>query len=88
MSNRRFIILKPSQHLIIVAMFNFSSTNVRQFAEHYQKAPETVYPEELRQYFILLKCAKKVARKTATQAICAIKLLGGALPSRKDSRSQ
>ena len=47
---------------------------VRQLAEHFDKAPENVSPEELRQYFIFLKCDKKVARQTATQAICAIKL--------------
>ena len=38
------------------------------------RSPEGVSPEELRQYFIFLKCEKKVARQTATQAICAIKL--------------
>jgi len=43
-------------------------------AEHFGKAPEAVSPEELRQYFIFLKHDKKVARQTATQAICAIKL--------------
>jgi hypothetical protein len=47
---------------------------VRQLADHHHKAPEDVSPEELRQYFIFLKCEKKVARQTATQAICAIKL--------------
>jgi integrase/recombinase XerD len=47
---------------------------VRQLSEHYAKAPEDVTPEELRQYFIFLKCEKKAARQTATQAICAIKL--------------
>ena len=47
---------------------------VRQLADHFHKAPEDVTPEELRQYFIFLKCDKKVARQTATQAICGIKL--------------
>ena len=47
---------------------------VRQLADHHHKAPEDISPEELRQYFIFLKCEKKVARQTATQAICAIKL--------------
>jgi integrase/recombinase XerD len=47
---------------------------VRKLSEHFAKAPEDVSPEELRQYFIFLKCEKKVARQTATQAICAIKL--------------
>jgi site-specific recombinase XerD len=47
---------------------------VRKLSEHFNKPPEEVTPEELRQYFIFLKCEKKVARQTATQAICAIKL--------------
>jgi integrase/recombinase XerD len=47
---------------------------VRQLAEHFQKPPEDVTPEELRQYFLFLKCDKQVARQTATQALCAIKL--------------
>jgi len=47
---------------------------VRKLSEHFDKSPEDVTPEELRQYFIFLKCEKKVARQTATQAICAIKL--------------
>ena len=47
---------------------------VRQLSDYFHKPPEEVTPEELRQYFIFLKCEKKVARQTATQAICAIKL--------------
>jgi site-specific recombinase XerD len=47
---------------------------VRQLAEHFDKAPELVSAEELRQYFIYLKGDKEVARQTSTQAICAIKL--------------
>jgi integrase/recombinase XerD len=47
---------------------------VRQLSEHYGKSPDEVTVEELRQYFIHLKCAKKVARQTSTQALCAIKL--------------
>ena len=41
---------------------------VRQLADHHHKAPEDVSPEELRQYFIFLKCEKKVARQTAAVA--------------------
>jgi hypothetical protein len=47
---------------------------VRQLSEHYNKSPDTVEVEELRQYFIHLKCVRKVARQTSTQALCAIKL--------------
>ena len=47
---------------------------VRQLAEFYGKSPDLISTEELRQYFIHLKCDKKVARQTSTQALCAIKL--------------
>ena len=47
---------------------------VRQWSEHFNTAPELISPEQLRQYFIHLKCIKKVARQTSTQALCAIKL--------------
>ena len=47
---------------------------VRQWAEHFNLAPELISAEQLRQYFIHLKCIKKVARQTSTQVLCAIKL--------------
>src|SRR2546426_5227524 len=47
---------------------------VRQWAEYFNAAPEVITAEQLRQYFIHLKCIKKVARQTSTQALCAIKL--------------
>ena len=47
---------------------------VRHLAEHYGQSPETVDVEQIRQYFIYLKTVKRVARQTATQALCAIKL--------------
>jgi len=47
---------------------------VRQLGEFYNKSPELVSAEEIRQYCIYLKSEKKVARQTSTQAICAIKL--------------
>src|SRR5438552_15540932 len=47
---------------------------VRQWAEHFQTAPDLITAEQLRQYFIHLKCIKRVARQTSTQALCAIKL--------------
>ena len=43
-------------------------------AEYFDTAPELVSAEQLRQYFIYLKCEKKVARQTSTQALCAIKI--------------
>jgi integrase/recombinase XerD len=48
--------------------------SVRHLSEHYDKAPERVTAEELRQYFIFLKYEKKYARPTTTHSICAIKL--------------
>jgi site-specific recombinase XerD len=47
---------------------------VVQLSEHYGQAPDLLSPEQLRQYFIHLKNVKQVARQTATQAICAIKM--------------
>ena len=47
---------------------------VRQWAEHFNTAPDLITAEQLRQYFIHLKCIKKVARQTSTQTLCAIKL--------------
>jgi len=47
---------------------------VRQLSEHYDKSPELISAEEVRQYCIHLKTEKKVARQTSTQAICAIKI--------------
>jgi len=47
---------------------------VRQLSEFYDQSPELLSPEQIRQYCIHLKCEKKVARQTSTQAICAIKL--------------
>ena len=47
---------------------------VCQWAEYFKTAPDLISAEQLRQYFIYLKCIKKVARQTATQALCAIKL--------------
>ena len=37
---------------------------VRQLAEYYNKSPEQISDEELRQYFLYLKNAKKVSRST------------------------
>ena len=47
---------------------------VRQLSEHYDRSPELITTEEVRQYCIHLKTVKKVARQTSTQFICAFKL--------------
>ena len=44
-------------------------------ARHYHKSPELISEEELRQYFLFLTLKKKVARTTATIALCGIKFL-------------
>ena len=46
---------------------------VRQLAEHYHKSPDLITEEELRQYFLYLKCVKHYARNTTTIAICGLK---------------
>jgi site-specific recombinase XerD len=46
---------------------------VRALARHYGKSPDLITEEELRQYFLHLTLKKKVARATATIALCAIK---------------
>ena len=47
---------------------------VRQLSEFYDRSPDQVSPEEIRQYCLHLRVDKKVARQTSTLAICAIKL--------------
>jgi site-specific recombinase XerD len=47
---------------------------VRHLGQFYDRSPELVSIEEIRQYFIHLKTHKKVARQTSTQALCAIKM--------------
>ena len=46
---------------------------VRQLARHYQKSPDQINEEELRQYFLFLKNEKHAARNTCTIALCGIK---------------
>jgi integrase/recombinase XerD len=48
---------------------------VRQLAAHYHRSPDQISEEELRQYFLYLTQEKKVARATATIALCGIKFL-------------
>ncbi len=47
---------------------------VRQLSDHFERSPDLVSAEELRQYFIHLKTERHLARQTSTQALCAIKL--------------
>ena len=44
-------------------------------AKHYHKSPDQISEEELRRYFLFLTLEKKVARATATIALCGIKFL-------------
>jgi site-specific recombinase XerD len=41
--------------------------------KHYHQSPDLITEEQLRQYFLHLTLEKKVARSTATIALCAIK---------------
>jgi integrase/recombinase XerD len=47
--------------------------SVRKLAEHYNKSPDQITEEELRQYFLYLTNVKKYARATTTIALCGIK---------------
>jgi site-specific recombinase XerD len=46
---------------------------VRQLARYYQRTPDQVNEEELRQYFLFLKNEKHASRSTCTIALCGIK---------------
>jgi integrase/recombinase XerD len=46
---------------------------VQHLAAYYRKAPDQLTEEDLRQYFLYLRNAKRVACRTATVARCAIK---------------
>jgi integrase/recombinase XerD len=46
---------------------------VRQLAEYYNKPPDQINEEALRQYFLYLKNVKRVSRSTITLALCGIK---------------
>jgi len=47
---------------------------VRQLSEHFDRSPDQVSPEDLRQYFIHLKSERRFSYQSSTQAICAVKL--------------
>jgi len=44
-------------------------------AKHYSQSPELISEEQIRQYFLHLTLERKVARPTATIALCALKFL-------------
>jgi integrase/recombinase XerD len=46
---------------------------MKQLAQYYNRSPEEISQEELRQYFLYLKNDKGVSRSTMTVALCAIK---------------
>jgi len=46
---------------------------VRQLAKYYQKPPDQLEDEDLREYFLYLMNVKKVSRSTSTIALCGIK---------------
>jgi len=46
---------------------------VRQLAEHFNKSPDKITEEELRDYFLYTKNVKKWSGSTSTIAICGIK---------------
>src|SRR3972149_1591421 len=46
---------------------------VRQLAAYFNKPPDQISEEELRQYFLYLKNVKKASRSTMTLALCGIK---------------
>jgi site-specific recombinase XerD len=48
---------------------------VRQLAQYYGRSPDQLSEEDLRRYFLYLANVKKVARATATIALCGIKFL-------------
>jgi integrase/recombinase XerD len=43
-------------------------------AEYFDRSPDQLTPDELRQYFIHLKTHRRFSRSSSTQALCAIKL--------------
>ncbi|MCG8607600.1 phage integrase N-terminal SAM-like domain-containing protein [bacterium] len=46
---------------------------VRKLAQHYNKPPDQISEEELRNYFLHIKNVKKWKRATVTIALCGIK---------------
>lgn len=46
---------------------------VRKYAEHFDKSPDLITEEQLRDYFVYLKNVKEFSRSASTQAMCGIK---------------
>ena len=46
---------------------------VRKIAEHYNKLPDQITEDELREYFLYLKNVRKLGRSASTLAMCGIK---------------
>ena len=47
--------------------------SVAALARYHKRSPDTLSDEEIRQYFVHLKCERKLARQTVTIALCGIK---------------
>ena len=54
--------------------------NIRQLSGSFEADPAYISPDQIRKYFIFLKEEKKLARQSATQAICAVKLFRVKIP--------
>ena len=52
---------------------------VRQLARHYQKTPDRINEEELREYFLFLKNDRHASRSTWTINLCGIKFFSNTL---------
>jgi integrase/recombinase XerD len=49
--------------------------SVAAMARYFKRSPDTLSDEEIRKYFVYLKCERKLARQTVTIALCGIKFL-------------
>jgi integrase/recombinase XerD len=49
--------------------------SVANLARYWKRSPDTLCDEEIRRYFVHLKCERKLARQTVTIALCGIKFL-------------
>jgi len=47
--------------------------SVLALSRYFKRSPDTLSDEEIRQYFVHLKCERKLARQTVTIALCGIK---------------
>ena len=56
-------------------------------AKHFHKSPDLISEEDLRRYFLFLTLEKKVARTTATFALCGTCLPAGRSSSFSKTRS-